>query len=292
MDHAHLVHGDECFGERGSQREHLVFGQRPLVLHVLGQRGPLDVLGGHPRAGCVGVGVDDTRGPETADPAHVRHLMAEPVAEGGLLGEPRGDEFHRDASTTARPAQVDGAHRTRTQAAHQRVVPNVTRIVVRQRPHSTPRELDVRRSVADGSRPRRRFDLGPRVSAARCRWVKCLVRFGVVREVIGHRSRDDEPRSWRGVTVDARTTSGGFRSWRDGTGETVAPTGVGVRSAPRRIGRGGRCLTRTGRRSRARHGTAAATTVAYAHDRPVYDPLATGTSASRRGRSPTTRTSS
>ena len=100
MDHAHLVHGDECFGERGAQREHLVLGQWALLLHVLRERGAFDVLGGHPRAVRVGIGVDDTGGPETADPAHVRHLVAEPVAEGGLLGQPRGHELHSHPPTT------------------------------------------------------------------------------------------------------------------------------------------------------------------------------------------------
>lgn len=141
MHHARAVHGDEGFGERGPEPEQLAFRQRSFLPHVFREGGSGDVLGGYPRSWGVGIGVHDAGGPETADLAHVRHLVAEPVAEGVLLRKPRRDELDGDVPPTAGAPQIDGAHRTRPQSAQQRVVADADGIVIGQRLHETPSYL-------------------------------------------------------------------------------------------------------------------------------------------------------
>ncbi len=110
MDHPGRVDRDQRVGEPDRQPVEQASGERAALGHRLGQAAALDVFGGHPRAWAVGVGVDHRGDRHAAHPRGRGHLGAEPVAELGVVGEPRRGHLDRDRLVVRGEPEVDDAH--------------------------------------------------------------------------------------------------------------------------------------------------------------------------------------
>nr|BFE37561.1 hypothetical protein GCM10010200_098120 [Actinomadura rugatobispora] len=110
-------------------REHAV------RLHGVLQGRAGNVGGGQPGRIGAGIGVDDLRGVEPADPPRRLHLQGEPAPEPRVVGELGAHQFHRDRTTAPGTAQVHLPHPAPAQPPFQPVRPHLPRIGRSQRFH-------------------------------------------------------------------------------------------------------------------------------------------------------------
>ena len=105
--------------------------ERALLLDVVGQRGPVDVLGDQERPLRLGVSLDHLYRAHALDPGERGHLTAEPGPELGVLSQFRAQDLHRDRAAVLGGTQVDHAHPAGPQPGGQ-PVPADPRGVARQ----------------------------------------------------------------------------------------------------------------------------------------------------------------
>ncbi len=127
VHHAGPVDVAQRLGQPRGQPADLVGSQRAGAFHLVTEGRPGNVEGGHPGPFGVRVGVHDRRGERAAHPPRRRHLLPEPAAELGVLGELGVHHLHRQAQPRRRPRQVHHTHPARAQACVQAVPARVQR---------------------------------------------------------------------------------------------------------------------------------------------------------------------
>lgn len=146
-------------GEPRGQPPHLVDRQRALPLHMIGEGRTGNVEGRHPGAPGVRIGVHDGCREGPADPPGGGHLLPEPPAEFGVLGEFGMDDLDREQQSGRRARKVDHAHTAGAEPRLQAVLAGVFRMFrfradpgTAQRWHGSTPVLFPCHSVADATR--------------------------------------------------------------------------------------------------------------------------------------------
>lgn len=123
----------EGLGHPRGQQEHRRHGQRPVLLDGVGEGGPGNVGRGEPGRTAVGVAVENGRRVHALYATGVGDLLAEPLAEVGVVGQLGTDDLHGDGPSAGRVREVDPPHPAGSEPRHETVRPDRARIVVPER---------------------------------------------------------------------------------------------------------------------------------------------------------------
>ncbi len=127
------VDGDESVCQAGGEVDQCGAAEPAAFGHGRGKAHTVDVLGRHPRAFRVDVGVTHLGHIVPADPARRRDLAAEPFPEVRVTEQLRADDLHRHWVAILVKAEIDGAHPAGAQSSLEPVPPDFSGISVGQR---------------------------------------------------------------------------------------------------------------------------------------------------------------